>query len=125
MDRDAQLVWAHVLREMRGTGVIVGADRDLLRVYAETMASYTRNRALLVQSGSVIVGARSGDVVVNPLSRVVRGESDMLRLLARELGLSPAARAGLRIDLGADQGDMDDILGPAPRLRVVGGDDEE
>ena len=40
-------------------------------------------------------------------------------MLARELGLSPAARAGLRVMPGAEAPDIDAEIGPPPRLRVV------
>jgi len=43
-----------------------------------------------------------------------------VRLLARELGLSPAARASLQLGPGAELPDIDAELGPPPRLRVVG-----
>jgi P27 family predicted phage terminase small subunit len=119
MDEEAQAVWQHVIRSMRGTGVIVAADRDCLRMYCEAEALYLRNVRLLFGSGSLIRGARGRELIVNPLTRIVREEREAARLLGRELGLSPAARAGLRVDMGTSLTDMDMVLGPA-RLRVVG-----
>lgn len=124
MDSVAKAVWDHVLREMRSTGIILGADRDVLRAYCEAVSSYTRNIALLTRSGSVIRGSRERGLVVNPLHRVVREEREAIRLLARELGLSPAARAALRVDAGAASAEMDDVLGPPLRLLGRTGTDD-
>lgn len=125
MSARAQAEWRHVEREMSETGVIVGADRAVLRAYCEAVARYVEAVDLLATSGPVIRGTRGRDVVVNPVHRILREEREAVRLLARELGLSPSARAGLRISMGRDQGDLDSVLPPAPKLRVVGGEDED
>lgn len=56
----------------------------------------------------------------NPVHQVVRDNADHIRLLARELGLSPAAGTSLQLLPGAELPDIDAELGPPPRLRVVG-----
>ena len=123
MEPDAQVVWRRILRDM-APGVIVAVDADLLRMFCEAVVDYRRARALLVTGGPLIRGARGGgELVVNPAARVVRDTREAARLLARELGLSPAARAGLRIDLNLGGGDLDSVLPPMPRPRVVGGTD--
>lgn len=119
MDAGAQAVWRRVVKEMEGTGVILAADADILRLYCEAMAGYAEHRRLLSASGPLIRGSRGRELVVNPLSRIVREERDAVRLLARELGLSPAARAGLRVDATGPDLDMAESIGLPPRLRVV------
>jgi phage terminase small subunit len=52
----------------------------------------------------------------------VRDDADQVRVLARELGLSPVARANLQILPGADVPDIDADIGPPPRLRVLAED---
>ncbi len=126
MDDRAQRIWHHVLREMASAGVILAADRDVLRTYCEAVSSYERNVAMLIQAGSVIRASRDRGLVVNPFHRVVREEREAIRLLARELGLSPAARAGLRMDMAAASDSLDDILGPSPRqLRALPDPDQD
>jgi P27 family predicted phage terminase small subunit len=99
MSPAAKTVWRHVLREMAGTGVITGADGDVLRLYCEAVARYLYSAQMLEQSGPLIfaggTGARRGELVKSPLHQVVRDNAVMVRALARELGLTPAARAGL------------------------------
>ena len=91
----ARPVWRRVLREFGQTGVIRGADGDVLRIYCETVARYERASQLLDQSGPLVRGARSGELVKNPLHQIVRDNAVLIRALAGELGLTPAARVGL------------------------------
>ena len=121
MDEAAQKVWRRVVREMRGSDVILAADADVLRCYCEAVARYAQAAELYAASGPLM--RRDGDLVKNPLHQVVRDNADAVRLFARELGLSPSARAGLHVQQGPTAGDIDDVLGPPPRLRVVGGGD--
>jgi P27 family predicted phage terminase small subunit len=120
MDEVAQQVWRRVVREMRGSDVILAADADVLRCYCEAVARYVEAAELYARSSPLV--RRDGELVKNPLHQVVRDNADQVRLFARELGLSPSARAGLRVEAGPTSGDIDDVLGPPPRLRVVGDD---
>jgi P27 family predicted phage terminase small subunit len=126
MDEAAQKVWRRVVREMRGTDVIANADADVLRCYCEAVARYAQAAEMLARSGPLVRGVHrgAGELVKNPLHQVVRDNADAVRLFARELGLSPSARAGLRVEPSAVPADIEDVLGPPPRLRVVGGGDE-
>jgi P27 family predicted phage terminase small subunit len=119
MDPDAKAVWRRVLRDMRDTGVIRAADADVLRCYCESVARYEHAARLLVQSGPLVRGQR-GELVKNPLHQVVRDNADELRQFARELGLSPSARVGLRIDQARSLDSLTADIGLPPRLRVVG-----
>jgi P27 family predicted phage terminase small subunit len=122
MDEAAQKVWRRVVREMRGSDVILAADADVLRCYCEAVARYVAAAELYAQSSPLLKDR--GHLAKNPLHQVVRENADQVRLFARELGLSPSARAGLRVEAGPASGDIDDVLGPPPRLRVVGGGDD-
>ena len=95
----AKTVWRHVIREMGATGVITAVDADVLRVYCESVARYRYAATMLEGSGPLIVasgtGSRRGELVKSPLHQIVRDNAVLLRALARELGLTPAARAGM------------------------------
>ena len=96
----AKTVWRRVLREMGATGVITAVDTDVLRIYCDSVARYLYAATMLERSGPLITaggtGARRGELVRNPLHQVVRDNAVLVRALARELGLTPAARVGLR-----------------------------
>lgn len=92
----AARVWRHVRRELAAAGVITGADRDIVRAYCETVARYNHAASMLEQTGPMVRGARRGELVKNPLHQIVRDNAVLMRALARELGLTPSSREGLR-----------------------------
>jgi P27 family predicted phage terminase small subunit len=117
MDAEAKAVWRRVLRDMRHTGVIA-ADADVLRCYCEAVSRYAAAARLYAQTGPLT--RRDGNLVKNPLHQVARDNADEVRQFARELGLSPSARVGLRIDQARALDDLTADIGLPPRLRVVG-----
>jgi P27 family predicted phage terminase small subunit len=117
MDAEAKVVWRRVLRDMAHTGVIRAADSDILRCYCEAVSRYTGAARLYSQTGPIV--KRDGNLVKNPFHQVARDNADEIRQFARELGLSPSARAGLHIE---PEHAMDSVIadiGLPPRLRAV------
>ncbi|MGD0020119.1 MAG: phage terminase small subunit P27 family [Candidatus Limnocylindrales bacterium] len=117
MDDAAKVVWRRVLREMHHTGVIRAADADVLRCYCEAVSRYAQAARLYAQSGPIV--SRDGNLVKNPLHQVARDNADEIRQFARELGLSPSARVGLRIEPEHALDALTAEIGLPPRLRVV------
>ena len=117
MDPEAKIVWRRVLRDMRHTGVIRAADADILRCYCEAVSRYAQAARLYAQSGPIV--KRDGNLVKNPLHQVARDNADEIRQFARELGLSPSARVGLRIEREHALDSLTADIGLPPRLRVV------
>lgn len=120
MDPDAKAVWRRVLRDMRHTGVIRAADADVLRCYCEAVSRYAAAARVYAQSGPLVRGRHGNELVKNPLHQVARDNADEVRQFARELGLSPSARVGLRIERERSADSLTADIGLPPRLRVVG-----
>lgn len=97
---EAKSVWKETLLSMDNTGVITLADSEALRMYSEAVVRYREAQRMLARSSPLIRG-RTGDLVKNPLHQVVRDNAMMVKGLARELGLTPAARVGLTTSDGA------------------------
>ena len=89
----AGAVWDRVVRELGHTGVITAVDTDSLRAYAEAVARY--EEAARFYSGPLIKG-KGGELVRSPLHQIMRDNASLLLLFARELGLTPSARSGIR-----------------------------
>lgn len=108
LDERAAQVWRRVIRDYGRTGVLTAVDGDALRAYCEAVSRYEYAAQQLAQSGPLIRGARRGELVKNPLHQVVRDNADLMRQFARELGLTPAARTGIKVPEAPSD---DDALG--------------
>lgn len=97
LDGRALQVWERVMVDFGHTEVIRSADTDSLRCYCDAVARYEEANTLLRKSGPLLKGRR-GEMVRNPLALVVRDNANLIRIYARELGLTPAARAGLHVE---------------------------
>jgi P27 family predicted phage terminase small subunit len=73
--------------------------------HCEAAVRYVQAARTLEASGPLVRGARSGELVKNPLHQIVRDNAILLRAFARELGLTPSARTGLTIGNEADPDD--------------------
>jgi P27 family predicted phage terminase small subunit len=91
-------VWERVIAALGSTGVLTSADKDVLRLYCDALARYLEAESMLSKTGPLIKG-RAGEFVKNPLHQIVRDNADAVKKYARELGLTPAARVGLRGDI--------------------------
>ena len=95
MSPEAQRVWRRQMRAMGVTGVLTVVDADSLRAYCEAVTRYEYAAQMLEGSGPLVQGARSGDLIKNPLHQVVRDNAMLIRLFARDLGFLPSARESL------------------------------
>ncbi|MFI5040454.1 MAG: P27 family phage terminase small subunit [Acidimicrobiales bacterium] len=103
MARRAQEVWRATLRD-QAPGIILAVHAPSLRIYCEAVARYEESAVLLASSGPLIRGARRGDLVRNPVTQVCRDNADLVRLFARELGLTPSSVSSFP-DLRVDESD--------------------
>jgi P27 family predicted phage terminase small subunit len=99
---EAASVWRRIMRDFGATGVITAVDADALRAYCEAVVRYQYAAKKLEESGPLVRGQRSGELVKNPLHQIVRDNADLLRQFARELGLTPSARTGLHVGKGGE-----------------------
>ena len=105
----AAIVWRRVMREMGATGVITGADTDVFRVLCETVARY-EYAARMHETTGLLIRGQKGELVKNPLHQIVRDNAVLVLSFARELGLTPAARANLRGGEDAERDPFADFL---------------
>jgi P27 family predicted phage terminase small subunit len=116
MDELARHVWRRTMRE-QPVGLIRAADADLLAAYCEAVSRY--RGAVALYKSPILTGVEGGPVA-HPLHRIVRDDADAIRMLARELGIGPASRAGLSIPDDMDPSDdINSAIGKPARLRVV------
>jgi P27 family predicted phage terminase small subunit len=91
---EAQVIWRRV-RSTQPRGVIGPPHADILAIYCETVVRWRQAQRMLAHTSLLIRaeghGARAGELVKNPLIQIVRDATEQVRLLAREIGLTPSA----------------------------------
>jgi P27 family predicted phage terminase small subunit len=92
----ASLEWDRVAPHLVAMGVVTDADVSGLAVYCEAVARWRRLVELVVASPPVV--GRKGAMVKNPVYAQVRDAAAEVRVWAREFGLTPSARAGIRVE---------------------------
>jgi P27 family predicted phage terminase small subunit len=89
---------------------LTGADTMGLAVYCEAVARW-RQIALVVASSPPVIQIEGGLLVKNPAYSQIRDAATEVRVWAREFGLTPSARAGIRVDVHHhDAGDARRLL---------------
>ena len=94
-DRAAE-EWDRVVPHLVAMRVITDADLSGFAIYCEAVARWRRLAELVAASPPVV--NRDGAVVKNPVYAQVRDAAAEVRLWAREFGLTPSARAGIRVE---------------------------
>lgn len=103
LDEVGRQVWEHLAPSLHEAGVLTAWDLVSFGAFCE-LVSTTRRAAALIQPGLLTKGRRDA-LVTNPAFRIYRDSLVLLRLFAREFGLTPSARSGLVIVVGNSLGD--------------------
>lgn len=88
--------WDRVLPHLQAMGTVTDADVPCLAVYCEAVARWRRLAKLVADSQPLL--HRDGNYVKNPLYSQVRDAAIEVRMFAREFGLTPSARSGIRVE---------------------------
>ncbi|MBI5285341.1 MAG: phage terminase small subunit P27 family [Chloroflexi bacterium] len=103
---EAKAEWHRVVPELESIGILASIDRGVLIRYCVAWADWCELARLLERSGKLIKGQK-GNLVRNPLWLMKRDAEQAIAELARQLGLTPAARlrAGVVHERPADPED--------------------
>ena len=107
----ATVVWDRVMAE-QAPSIICAAHTDILHAYCEAVVRHDEAVRLLARSGLLIRGARGQELVRNPLLAIVHSEADLMRLYARELGLTPSSVSAFPDRRPAEDDGMAALLTP-------------
>lgn len=99
-----QRVWREAIRAAP-PGMLKHLDHSVFRAWVIAVDTLEEVRKKVVLLGMVIKGP-AGQAIVNPLLREQRGQANLVRQLASELGFSPTARQRVKIPK-PDQGSGD------------------
>jgi P27 family predicted phage terminase small subunit len=89
--------WDRVAPHLAAMGTLTGADTTALAVYCEAAARWRVLAGMAARTPPVY--DRDGVSVRNPVYAQVRDAAAEVRVMAREFGLTPSARSGIRVDV--------------------------
>ncbi len=88
--------WQRLAPQLEAAGILTKLDGGLLSLYCQLYGEYVEALNLRGET-PVIVKTTNGNIIQNPVVGVMHRVVDRLVRLGGELGLSPAARAGLKV----------------------------
>ncbi len=116
----ARGIWEEVIEAVAHTGMLTSADLHTLRLYCEAAIRYRQAEQMYLETGPLTRG-QNGEVVKSPLHQIVRDNAVLMLQLASKLGLTPAARSGLRGELDGEANTaaakLDALISSARRAR--------
>lgn len=101
MDAGDAALWEEVIEELDAMGIIRQVDLYIVAAFVRAYRTFEK-ATLLIQRTDVIIKGQKGNLVRNPAVAVQRDAMNMVRLMGRELGMSPAARTMMAVRPGAD-----------------------
>lgn len=103
LDEQGAVVWERFMTERYAT--VTAAEVHIIERYCELQDRRTQLRDLLHVEGWGVPGSRAGMIVINPAAQMLTTCETEIRQMERMLGLGPAFRAKLAIDLiGVEEG---------------------
>jgi P27 family predicted phage terminase small subunit len=93
---DAREVWDFTLAQLRGMRLAHASDRDALVCYCEAVVTHRKATAGLA-AGLLLRTSNGRAYMRNPLIATQRDSAALVRILAREFGLTPSARSDIHV----------------------------
>ena len=104
LDADTRAVWRETVRELEAMQLLARADRHALAAYCVAVTTHARAAQQVAEAGVVLPGQKA-ELVRNPATQVLRESAALVRAYAQEFGLTPSARAAIKMPdkLGEDE----------------------
>lgn len=96
MDSADRALWEEVIAELDAMGIIRQIDLYIVATFVRAYRTFEKATLLIARTDVLIKGAK-GNLVRNPAVAVQRDAMNMVRLMGRELGMSPAARTMMAV----------------------------
>jgi len=106
LDEQSQRVWSHVLMDLRERGTWSDLYAPLLERYIRTLEQARKARARIPEEG--LTEGENGQLFEHPAIITAREAERDATVHATSLLLTPAARAGFRVDFPWVGGDDDE-----------------
>lgn len=104
----ARKEWRRLAGPLHDMGVLSVTDRAALAAYCQAWARWVEAEEHLAK-GPPLIKAPSGYVQQSPWLAIANKQLEIMGRFMAELGLSPSARARLRVPAGSGAGEVDGI----------------
>lgn len=99
---DAKREWRRVAPTLQGVGLLTDVDHDALAMYCERFAEWKTAWGKVLEEGAVIT-TTAGNLIQNPRLSIANRAAKEALALAREFGMTPAARTRIQVDMGGNE----------------------
>lgn len=96
LGRVAKATWRRVIRDLESMRILSAVDRDIIAAYCQAVQRYQEFERAITEHGITFV-TEKGYVAQRPEVAMAHKQAQLVKQLAGELGLTPAARS--RIDV--------------------------
>lgn len=123
LSKEAKAIWNRILPAMKTAGIVEVVDENLFTRYCDQFARWKQVcKQMAKEPMTVEVTTKYGsNIKKNPILQIEKELSDSLGKLESSLGLSPSARARLRIEVGFGEKRETE---KEKILRLINGDDD-
>jgi len=120
---EAAAAWDHAVESLAEMNILSSADADALMAYAEAVGEFIQ-AAKKMQKENLVVEGPGGNTYANPLIGIKQKAAQRIKDFARQFGLTPEARIGVKAEKPKDKTDdktrFFDRKAPAPGTFVGG-----
>ena len=95
LDDVAHKEWKRIVAELQKMELIGAADYAVIVGYCEAWSRYKDAVEKVQQAGVLVISKKDGEIRRSPMVFVLKDSREAMLKFARELGLSPAARASV------------------------------
>lgn len=92
LDKTAKDIWGEVVKQLFNLGVISKIDKGILGLYCHAFSEFLQ---INKQCKDYVITTQTGAIKRNPLLKAKSDAWERVLKISKELGLTPAARAGL------------------------------
>lgn len=100
LDEIAREEWASVCGHLQSMGLLSSADRTAIELYCISYSRYRRAVENCQKFGDVILGSNKRVPMISPYATIQNQVFEQCRKLLVEFGLTPSARARMRVSDG-------------------------
>lgn len=97
LGEDAARLWPAIATELEAMGVLAKVDQTALALLCQALADYLAARKTVDEEGATFT-TEKGYIAQHPAVGIMGNAWARVMKLARDFGMTPSARAGLKVD---------------------------